>query len=162
MSDYFICPHCEAEVPRNAPACPECGSDENTGWSEDTALDGLVLYDDELLDTAASHPAWRNYLIIGVALILVVALLATLMGTAVYLLILLVIVAVIILLLYRELAPRFGPSRETQLYGTLLRKARGDDGLVDRLVAYERELNPHADTIQLLENALHRWERDER
>jgi zinc-ribbon domain len=29
-----ICPNCGAEVPRNAKACPECGSDEETGWSE--------------------------------------------------------------------------------------------------------------------------------
>ena len=28
------CPHCGADLPRNAKACPECGSDEKTGWSE--------------------------------------------------------------------------------------------------------------------------------
>ncbi len=33
--DWFTCPHCGAEVPRGARACPECGSDETTGWSED-------------------------------------------------------------------------------------------------------------------------------
>ncbi len=33
--DYFVCPHCGAEVRRGARACPECGSDETTGWSED-------------------------------------------------------------------------------------------------------------------------------
>jgi hypothetical protein len=27
------CPHCDAEVPRRARACPECGSDESTGWA---------------------------------------------------------------------------------------------------------------------------------
>jgi hypothetical protein len=37
------CPNCGAEVPRNAKACPECGSDEQTGWSEDTHVDGLDL-----------------------------------------------------------------------------------------------------------------------
>lgn len=31
----FICPHCGAPVPRDASACPECGSDERTGWSEE-------------------------------------------------------------------------------------------------------------------------------
>src|ERR1041384_1119375 len=30
-----ICPNCGAEVPRQAKACPECGSDEKTGWSEE-------------------------------------------------------------------------------------------------------------------------------
>jgi uncharacterized membrane protein YvbJ len=43
MSDYFICPNCGAEVPVRALSCPECGSDEKTGWSEDTMYDGLDL-----------------------------------------------------------------------------------------------------------------------
>ena len=38
-----ICPNCGAKVPRNAKACPECGSDEETGWSEETNTDGLDL-----------------------------------------------------------------------------------------------------------------------
>jgi len=38
-----ICPNCGAEVPPNAKACPECGSDEQTGWSEETKADGLDL-----------------------------------------------------------------------------------------------------------------------
>ena len=37
------CPNCGAEVPRNARACPECGSDEQTGWSEEAHVDGLDL-----------------------------------------------------------------------------------------------------------------------
>lgn len=41
-----ICPHCGADVPRNARACPECGSDERTGWSEQAANDHLGLPDD--------------------------------------------------------------------------------------------------------------------
>jgi hypothetical protein len=41
-----ICPHCGAEVPRNARACPECGSDEETGWSEDASAQKLDLPDD--------------------------------------------------------------------------------------------------------------------
>jgi hypothetical protein len=27
-------------------SCPECGSDENTGWSEEAKIDGLGLPDD--------------------------------------------------------------------------------------------------------------------
>lgn len=42
-----ICPNCGAEVPLNAKACPECGSDEQTGWSEEARYDGLDLPDDE-------------------------------------------------------------------------------------------------------------------
>lgn len=43
MSDYFICPNCGAEVPVKSLSCPECGSDEKTGWSEDTMYDDLDL-----------------------------------------------------------------------------------------------------------------------
>jgi hypothetical protein len=43
MPDYFNCPNCEAEVPIKALSCPECGSDEKTGWSEDTMYDGLDI-----------------------------------------------------------------------------------------------------------------------
>lgn len=38
-----VCPNCGAEVPRNARACPACGSDETTGWSEEAAASGLDL-----------------------------------------------------------------------------------------------------------------------
>lgn len=42
-----VCPNCGAEVPRNAKACPECGSDEQTGWSEEAHASGLDLPDPE-------------------------------------------------------------------------------------------------------------------
>jgi hypothetical protein len=42
-----ICPNCGAEVPRNAKACPECGADENTGWSETAYAGKLGLPDEE-------------------------------------------------------------------------------------------------------------------
>ena len=41
------CPNCGAEVPRGAKACPGCGSDERTGWSDEAGQDGLDLPDDE-------------------------------------------------------------------------------------------------------------------
>lgn len=41
------CPVCGAEVPVGARACPECGSDERTGWSERARLDGLGLPEEE-------------------------------------------------------------------------------------------------------------------
>ncbi|MHC4943655.1 MAG: zinc-ribbon domain-containing protein [Planctomycetota bacterium] len=48
MSDYFICPNCGAEVPVKALACPKCGSDDSTGWSEDTLYDdtGIEFFDE--------------------------------------------------------------------------------------------------------------------
>jgi hypothetical protein len=38
-----ICPVCGAEIPPNAKACPECGADEKTGWSEGADPDRLGL-----------------------------------------------------------------------------------------------------------------------
>lgn len=38
-----VCPNCGAELPRKAKACPECGSDERTGWSDNAASSGLDL-----------------------------------------------------------------------------------------------------------------------
>jgi len=42
-----ICPSCGAEVPARARACPECGADEHTGWSEKAQAQRLGLPDDE-------------------------------------------------------------------------------------------------------------------
>jgi zinc-ribbon domain len=41
-----ICPNCGAAVPPNARACPECGADETTGWSEQAGYDRLDLPDE--------------------------------------------------------------------------------------------------------------------
>jgi zinc-ribbon domain len=38
-----VCPNCGAVVPARAKACPECGSDESTGWSDAAKLDQLGL-----------------------------------------------------------------------------------------------------------------------
>ena len=42
-----ICPNCGAEIPPKAKACPECGSDEQTGWSEKARYDDLNLPDED-------------------------------------------------------------------------------------------------------------------
>ena len=41
-----ICPNCGVAVPPNAKACPGCGSDEQTGWSEAAAAADLGLPDE--------------------------------------------------------------------------------------------------------------------
>ena len=41
-----VCPCCGAEVPPNAKACPECGADEDTGWSEEAGTEGIGLPDE--------------------------------------------------------------------------------------------------------------------
>jgi hypothetical protein len=38
-----ICPVCGEVVPAKAKACPECGADEQTGWSDDAKADALGI-----------------------------------------------------------------------------------------------------------------------
>ena len=54
--DEFICPVCGATVPAKARACPECGSDEKTGWSDNTIYDGTGIEDPEEFD----YERWRR------------------------------------------------------------------------------------------------------
>jgi len=49
-NESFTCPNCGAEVPAKAKACPGCGSDEKTGWSDDTIYDGTDIDDPEEFD----------------------------------------------------------------------------------------------------------------
>ena len=47
MTSPEVCPNCGAKVPRDAKACPECGSDEQTGWSETAYTSSLGLPDED-------------------------------------------------------------------------------------------------------------------
>jgi len=61
-SEHEPCPHCGAPVPVGRPACAECGSDAETGWSEDglsgyTAADIPDTFtDDDYLDAISDLP----------------------------------------------------------------------------------------------------------
>ena len=48
--DLVNCPYCGASIKKNATACPECGSDEMTGWSEFSYMDGITTVDEEEYD----------------------------------------------------------------------------------------------------------------
>jgi RNA polymerase subunit RPABC4/transcription elongation factor Spt4 len=41
-----ICPNCGAIIPPKAKSCPECGSDEKTGWSDTANADRLGIPDE--------------------------------------------------------------------------------------------------------------------
>jgi len=80
-----VCPNCGANVPPRARACPECGADEETGWSEAADTGRLGLPDDNFdyddfvkREFGAQNPvppgiAWYWWL---VALVLVAAFIA--------------------------------------------------------------------------------------
>lgn len=54
-NDTVACLHCGEQIPRNATACPHCGSDENTGWSDKTYLDGIDVGDEIDYDELAEQ-----------------------------------------------------------------------------------------------------------
>ena len=76
------CPACGEHVPAGARACPACGADARTGWSEDTLYDGLDLPDEAFEDDApsgrrsprADGRTGKEYLTVGVTILLVLIL----------------------------------------------------------------------------------------
>ena len=55
-----------------------------------------------------------------------------------------------------------GAMREAVLFDDLLRKAGGDRSVVERLIEYERGQTPHATRLACLQNAIQRWEQENR
>jgi hypothetical protein len=59
-SDWVVCPHCGERIRRDAGSCRHCGSDERTGWSDDTYLDGIDLPDDHDYDEGLAREGFRR------------------------------------------------------------------------------------------------------
>ena len=55
-----------------------------------------------------------------------------------------------------------GAMREAVLFDDLLRKVGGDRSVVERLIDYERGQNPNATRLTCLQNAIQRWEQENR
>lgn len=55
-----------------------------------------------------------------------------------------------------------GALREAALFDDLLKKAGRDRSVVERLVDYEKQLSPGATRSICLQNAIQRWERENR
>ena len=159
MPDYFICPHCGADVAWDAVVCPECGSDDETGWSEETAYDGLGVYDVEPAPTGYSPRT--KIVVTAVTLLILSAFIATVFRWGIYL-IPLVLLGVVCAYYYANILPHTASSREQKLYADLLLKARGDKALVERWIGYEWQRNQGASRTELMEDALQRWYRDNR
>ena len=53
-----------------------------------------------------------------------------------------------------------GALREKALYDDLLRKVGGDQSVVERLIAHEKDRMPDATRMTCLQNAIRRWERE--
>jgi hypothetical protein len=55
-----------------------------------------------------------------------------------------------------------GALREKALFDDLLRKVGGDHSVVERLIEYERQAQPNATRLTCLQNAISRWEQENR
>ncbi len=55
-----------------------------------------------------------------------------------------------------------GAMREAALFDDLLRKVGGDRSVVERLIEYEKQLKPSATRLSCLQNAIGRWEQENR
>jgi len=53
-----------------------------------------------------------------------------------------------------------GALREAELYNDLLRKVGGDRAVVDRLIEFEGKQNPASTRFTRLQNAIHRWQKE--
>jgi hypothetical protein len=161
MAGYFTCPHCGADVPFDAPACPQCGSDEGTGWSQNAEYGDLSLYDDEPYEMPPASAPWPKYLVAALAALTLAAYLVVALPWGIYLV---PLIALVIGIGYyvTQIYPTTRHSLERRLYRRLLQKARGDRELVERLIEYERTRSPTPDRITHILNAIRRWERDNR
>jgi hypothetical protein len=59
-ADWVACPHCGERIRRDAKACRHCGSDERTGWSESTYLDGIDLPEEGDYDAGLEREGFRK------------------------------------------------------------------------------------------------------
>jgi len=55
-----------------------------------------------------------------------------------------------------------GALREAALFNDLLRKVGGDRSVAERLIEYERQQRPTATRLTCLQNAISRWEQENR
>ena len=69
------CPNCGAFVPEGRLACPECGSDENTGWksSEEVEYESVDIPDSYEEFAMATSSRRRQSFVAGVAFLVLVA-----------------------------------------------------------------------------------------
>ena len=55
-----------------------------------------------------------------------------------------------------------GALQEAALFDDLLRKVGGDRSVVERLIEYEKQIKPGASRLTSLQNAITRWEQENR
>jgi hypothetical protein len=159
MSDYFICPHCEAKVPPGASACPHCGSDEKTGWSEEADYAHLLPDNDEGTTSSSASKPWTKSLMPVIAAAMILSFLVYILPWGIYM-IPLALLGGGIYYYFTRVFSNIPGMKEQRLYRDLLKRARGDKYLVERLIEHERKRSPGSDRLKLLQADVKRWEND--
>jgi len=164
MANTFSCPHCEASVPAGAAACPECGSDHETGWSDHAEYSRLFqtsAYEDVPDRLGEASRSWVKPATAFISASILSVFLANAVRWGLYA-IPVVFIAASAAYYWTELRPSTTAAIEENLHEDLLLKARWDVALVERWIEYERTRSPQADRVQLMDDAIQRWERDNR
>jgi hypothetical protein len=160
MAQYFSCPNCGADVPLKARACPECGSDEQTGWSEAAKYMHLLPYTGDSEPEVSRFQGWQRYVIAAIAIFLAVVFLQG--GGLGWTLPVIAVAALIsgigYFIFHQYTDSSWGMERK--LYQQLVNRTRGDREQAQRLVDYEKRRAPDSNRLQLLQNAIYRWDRD--
>lgn len=76
--EYWSCPHCGAELKVGAKVCHNCGSDEDTGWSDMTYLDGADWVHEEW--QSEPEPKERK-ISVGTVVLIVLIVVAVILST---------------------------------------------------------------------------------
>ncbi|UBF23631.1 hypothetical protein K9N68_17800 [Kovacikia minuta CCNUW1] len=152
----------EPMCPCKARACPECGSDRETGWSEAAQYTHLLPDRGDSDMEGSQSKTWKRYAIAATAIVVIIAFLVT-QGFiwSLYVVPVIALIGGIAYFLNRR-SSSSDRGMEKQLYRQLLNRAGGDNNLADRLVELERQRNPGSNRLQLLQNAIYRWDRDRR
>lgn len=141
----------------SAQSCPECGSDDETGWSDTTVQDETT--DDPFYagETAAARRSgaflWPLLLLIPVG--------ASYLGGALWGLTLLAACGLAsVFFLFQTRSASRPVRKERDLYENLLRKAGGDEKLVASIIVNEQRRRPQSSRSEAMQSAIYKWERD--
>jgi RNA polymerase subunit RPABC4/transcription elongation factor Spt4 len=160
---HIICPHCGAVIPADSRACPECGSDSQTGWSDYGNLaDAFAPEESEKeRENRGMKKTVVKYVTAGTGIVLVYGLIAAWIPHGVYIGIP-VVIAIVIALLILWGKPFSGLWEEKALEQEFLAMAGHDPERVERLIQFEQVKDPNASRLKLLRAAYNRLLRDRR
>jgi hypothetical protein len=82
MEDYFVCPHCGAELPVKSKFCSECGSDESTGWGEDGSEEEFEFSSDDYEELLSKEFGERSFDKKALIKKIIIASIAAILGAA--------------------------------------------------------------------------------